>query len=57
MHPLGWPDNGYPDKKRSFYCSIGNTKAFGRIIADVHYNACLYAGIKISGTNAEAMPG
>lgn len=24
---------------------------------DAHYKACLYAGIKISGTNAEVMPG
>ena len=23
---------------------------------DAHYRACLYAGIKISGTNAEVMP-
>lgn len=28
----------------------------GRDIADVHYKACLYAGINISGTNAEVMP-
>lgn len=27
------------------------------MIADAHYKACLYAGIKISGTNAEVMPG
>ena len=24
---------------------------------DAHYKACLYAGVKISGTNAEVMPG
>lgn len=24
---------------------------------DAHYKACLYAGIKISGSNAEVMPG
>jgi glutamine synthetase len=24
---------------------------------DAHYKACLYAGIKISGTNCEVMPG
>jgi glutamine synthetase len=24
---------------------------------DAHYRACLYAGIKISGSNAEGMPG
>lgn len=30
---------------------------FGRAIADAHYKACLYAGVKISGTNVEVMPG
>ena len=24
---------------------------------DAHYKACLYSGIKISGTNCEVMPG
>ena len=24
---------------------------------DAHYKACLYAGVKISGSNAEVMPG
>ncbi len=30
---------------------------FGRAIMEAHYRACLYAGIKISGTNSEVMPG
>lgn len=30
---------------------------FGRAIADAHYKACLYAGVQISGTNVEVMPG
>lgn len=29
---------------------------FGRDIVDAHLRACLYAGIKINGTNAEVMP-
>ena len=36
---------------------MGASNCFGRIIADAHYRACLYAGIKVSGTNAEVMPG
>merc|ERR1719191_953518 len=32
-------------------------RAPGRPIADAHYKACLYAGITISGINAEVMPG
>ena len=55
--PLGWPSNGYPGQQGPYYCSIGANVCFGRIIADLHYKACLYAGINISGTNAEVMPG
>jgi glutamine synthetase len=55
--PLGWPNNGYPGQQGPYYCSVGANVCFGRIIADVHYKACLYAGINISGTNAEVMPG
>jgi len=36
---------------------VGANNCFGRVIADAHYRACLYAGIKCSGTNAEVMPG
>ena len=40
-----------------YYCSAGADKSFGRDISDAHYKACLYAGINISGTNGEVMPG
>lgn len=55
--PLGWPSNGYPGPQGPYYCSVGASNCFGRIIADMHYKACLYAGVKISGTNGEVMPG
>lgn len=40
-----------------FYCSVGSENAFGREIVEEHLNACIYAGIQISGVNAEVAPG
>ena len=57
VRPYGWPAAGYPGQQGPYYCSIGGNVCFGRSIADAHYKACLYAGVKISGTNAEVMPG
>jgi len=39
-----------------YYCGVGADRVFGRDILEAHYRACLYAGINISGTNAEVMP-
>ncbi|KAI3757101.1 hypothetical protein L6452_04634 [Arctium lappa] len=55
--PLGWPIGGFPPPQGPYYCGTGADKAFGRDIVDAHYKACLYAGINISGTNGEVMPG
>ena len=30
-------------------------QVYGRDIVEAHYRACLYAGIRISGTNAEVL--
>jgi len=55
--PLGWPQGGYPLPQGPYYCGVGYDKAFGRSLVETHYRACLYAGVKISGVNAEVMPG
>lgn len=39
-----------------YYCGVGANSAYGRDIVECHYKACLYAGVKIYGTNAEVMP-
>lgn len=39
-----------------FYCGIGADRAFGRKIVLEHMNACLVAGVKICGVNAEVAP-
>jgi len=55
--PLGWPVGGYPGPQGPYYCGAGADRSFGRAVSEAHYKACLYAGIEISGTNAEVMPG
>lgn len=56
--PLGWPEGGMPNRPQGpYYCSVGPENSFGRHVTDAMYRACLYAGIEISGTNGEVMPG
>jgi glutamine synthetase len=55
--PLGWPEGGYPAPQGPFYCGVGSDEVFGRPIVEKHLQACLDAGLKISGINAEVMPG
>lgn len=54
--PYGWPKNGFPAPQGPYYCGVGTGKVFCRDIVEAHYKACLFAGIQISGTNAEVMP-
>jgi len=44
------------DVQGQYYCSVGSKNAIGRHIAETHMQCCLYAGISISGINAEVAP-
>lgn len=56
--PVGFPaDGSNPDPQGPYYCGVAGSKMFGRDIADAHYKACVYAGLSISGINAEVAPG
>ena len=55
--PLGWPEQGYPAPQGPFYCGVGADEVFGRPIVERHMDACLSAGLKFAGINAEVMPG
>lgn len=55
--PLGFPEQGEPRPQGPYYCGIGAANSFGRSIADAAWKAQLYAGLKVSGINAEVAPG
>ncbi len=57
--PLGWPNEGYyyPAPQGPYYCGVGAVEIAGRDIVEAHTDACLDAGLGISGTNAEVMLG
>ncbi len=55
--PYGFPPAGYPEPQGGYYCGVGEDEIHGRDIVEAHMEACLQAGISISGINAEVMPG
>jgi glutamine synthetase len=55
--PLGWPIGGYPGPQGPYYCGVGSDEIFGRDVVEAHSDACMAAGLGISGTNAEVMMG
>ena len=55
--PLGWPIGGFPGPQGPYYCGVGSDEIFGRDVVEAHSDACMEAGLAISGTNAEVMMG
>ncbi|MCW2503494.1 MAG: glutamine synthetase [Actinomycetia bacterium] len=55
--PYGFPLGGFPAPQGGYYCGVGADEVFGRDIVEAHMDACLEAGLHLSGINAEVMPG
>jgi glutamine synthetase len=56
--PLGFPaGGGFPPPQGGYYCGVGADEVYGRDVAEAHLEACLDAGLHLSGINAEVMPG
>lgn len=55
--PMGWPVSGSPHRQGPYYCGVGGSKVAGREIIERHLQACLEAGIGITGINAEVALG
>jgi glutamine synthetase len=55
--PYGFPSTGFPAPQGGYYCGVGADEVYGREIVEAHLDACLTAGVHISGINAEVMPG
>ncbi len=55
--PLGFPTGGFPGPQGPYYCGVGANNICGRDLIEAHMEACLKAGLQISGINAEVMPG
>jgi glutamine synthetase len=55
--PYGFPAGGFPAPQGFYYCGVGADEVFGREVVEEHLDACLVAGLGLSGINAEVMPG
>merc|ERR1711907_567109 len=56
--PYGFnADGSEPAPQGPYYTGAGTGVAIGRPVADEHLMKCLASGVKITGINAEVMPG
>jgi glutamine synthetase len=65
MRPFGTHDSNIPPfftmndhtkAQGDYYCGVGTQHIMYRELAEKHYKYCLYAGLNISGVNAEVAP-
>lgn len=57
VRPYRWPEGAaFPAPQGHNYCGAGSDEVFGRQLIEAHTEACMKAGLDITGTNAEVMP-
>lgn len=54
--PLLWPERGFPAPQGGYYCGVGADEVYGSDIVSEHLEACIEAGLSVSGINSEVMP-
>lgn len=56
--PLGFgEDRRFPAAQGPYYCGVGADEVKGRDLVEEHMEMCARAGIRLTGINAEVMPG
>ena len=55
--PFGFPKGGEPKPQGPYYCAVGSGNIHGRDAYEDFLQVCLDAGVSITGTNWEVMPG
>ncbi len=55
--PIGFPSGGFPEPQGPYYCALGYHNVAGREIIEEHMDACIAAGIGLTGINSEVMLG
>jgi glutamine synthetase len=55
--PFGFPQTGVPEPQGPYYCAVGTGKVVGREVYEEFLQACLDAGLSVTGVNWEVMPG
>lgn len=53
----GWPKVGSPAPQGPYYCAVGSENVAKRSLAETHLDACMAAGLSITGINAEVALG
>ena len=53
--PIFWYESK-PKEPGDYYCGVGSQHIMYRELVEKHYLYCIYAGLQISGVNAEVAP-